>query len=451
MNLKRILSCLLMLTLILTSVVLFSGCDEKAPSTGGVTTVKVWSNAGATKETMTNMVNNYNNTTGKEKGIKIEYTVYGDDYKTLVDLAFQNDQAPEILKVNGSKEPYAEKGDIYPINDLPGGEEFLKDYGFTPLNGDDTFKGKSYFVPSEVTKTGLIYNKDLFKKAGLVDASGNPTLPETWEEVREYAKKITNEKDRVYGIALPLKFSGFYEFMVDIPFSASYKGSSVVDIDCNNLTYDYGNLKAPFEWLAKIKDDGSAFPGAENLDNDTARAQFAEGRVGMIISQSWDVGVLTTQFIADCDWDVAPIPLLTKGERNPTRELVSGIFCVSKSVENTDAEKVMEVYKLFHSKELQTKLYESGLSMPFRQEIIQNANTSDIIPQWASYGKIGGGYERRLRPNLKLEGDKVDEAPLKIWAKMSNADEIIQDVNKRYTDAFKSGVENGSINLDLYK
>ncbi|MCL5269418.1 MAG: extracellular solute-binding protein [bacterium] len=37
----------------------------------------------------------------------------------------------------------------------------------------------------------LMYNKDMFRRAGLVDARGEPAPPRTWEQLRDYAKRLT--------------------------------------------------------------------------------------------------------------------------------------------------------------------------------------------------------------------------------------------------------------------
>lgn len=51
--------------------------------------------------------------------------------------------------------------------------------------------GVLYSIPliSEVTANNI--NLDAFKAAGLVDAAGNPLVPNTWEEFHDFAKKMT--------------------------------------------------------------------------------------------------------------------------------------------------------------------------------------------------------------------------------------------------------------------
>ena len=52
-----------------------------------------------------------------------------------------------------------------------------------------------------------------------------------------------------------------------------------------------------------------------DIDNDPARARFAEGNIGMKISVSWDSGVFKEQFVPEFDWSVAPIPTYSKDEK----------------------------------------------------------------------------------------------------------------------------------------
>ena len=160
---------------------------------------------------MEQLVNEYNNGQGKKDGIRIEFTTYLNDYTTIIESGTQNDTVAEILTIPGdqTKINYANKGDIIAIDDMPGGKEFLEHYGEIPLDGQERVNGKVYYVNASQTVYGLIYNKDLFKKAGLVDENGEPTPPKTTKELVEYAKKLTDKKNKIYGFGLPLKDQGW--------------------------------------------------------------------------------------------------------------------------------------------------------------------------------------------------------------------------------------------------
>lgn len=431
-------------------VAAFTGCGGKKASTDDkVTVIRVWTGFGHTKDMLTQKVSEYNNTIGKEKGIRIEYTAHGGNYRDVFDMAFANDQAPELLKVTGNKTRYVERGDIIPITDMPGGQEFLDEYGVPANEGYNLFDGKVYSAITNVTTIGLVYNKDLFKAAGIVDENGEALPPKTWDEVRQYAKRITDTSKMVYGISIPLKDASFYEtWQLMSPFLSSY--NSVVDVDWENFTYDYSKVRFVYEWLLGIKEDKSFFPGAESLDNDAARAQFAEGRIGMFIGASWDVGVLTSQFTATCDWGVAPIPLLKEGERYQQYQNTADFLCISKAALKTDAKKVMEVYKWFHSDEMWTAMYEQERDIPYKYELIKNS-TVDTSPQWKQFAEFVS-IGRKPNPGyaLSVEGPSTSEIMLKIWAGVMSIEEAIKDLNERYTAAFRKGINEGSIDPSLH-
>ena len=59
-----------------------------------------------------------------------------------------------------------------------------------------TFGGKTYAIPFWGEGTALYYRKDLFSKAGL------SSPPDTWEDFRSYALKLTNPAAGVYGAGI---------------------------------------------------------------------------------------------------------------------------------------------------------------------------------------------------------------------------------------------------------
>lgn len=449
LNIERTI-CFVITTFLLVGV--FSGCGSKTTNTNNVTTVRVWTGFGHTKEMLTKMCNDYNNTIGKEKDIRIEYTAYGGDYKNIYDLAISNDQAPELLKIPGDKIGYVKKGELIPITDMPGGQEFLDEYNMKGIEGYNVFDGKTYSVPVNVTTIGLVYNKDIFKASGIVDENGDALPPKTWDEVRDYAKRITRSENNVYGIAIPLKDPSFFSsWQFTDPFRSSY--NTIPEIDWDNLTYDYSNQRKAFEWLLGIKADKSFFPGAESLDNDASRAQFAEGRIGMYIGASWDVGVLSSQFNAKCDWAVAPIPVLNVNERYKQSQNVADFLCIGKSALKTDVKKVMEVYKWFHTNEMWINMYEKEKDIPAKYEVIEKCNASNVSPQWKQFAEFVSKGRFNTLPALKvsLEGESASFVLLKVWAGTISIDGYIADVNKRYTEALRKGVADGSIDINKFK
>ena len=200
---KKIVS--MMLSTVMCTAILCS-CGGGSGNLGKTDVVRVWTNDAHSKEIITEMVTEYNETIGKEEGIRIEYNVYGSDYDQVINLALQNDDAAELFKSDDDVRDLVAKGNLMPLGDLPGMEDFLKGYEGYLVEGTNVVDGKIYHVPFQTTTIGLIYNKDLFKEAGIVDENGEAKAPETWDEMREVAKKLTNTSKKQYGFAFPMKW-----------------------------------------------------------------------------------------------------------------------------------------------------------------------------------------------------------------------------------------------------
>lgn len=429
-----------------------SGCgggDTPTGKTGGAETITVWTDSASTKEVMNELIQNYNNTEGKEKGIQIDYQVYGDNYTQMLDLAISSDQQPELFKAQGGVlETYASSGKVMSIEDLPGGQEYLKKFDGLLTHTDHIFGGKTYAVPYSVNTVGLLYNKDLFKKAGIVDENGEAKPPVTWDELCEDAKKITNPQEKVYGIALPLKWEAYYDWEMRFPFF-----STVGDDFFNHKSgkFDFASYKPALEWLLQIKNDNSYFPGAEGLDNDTARAQFAEGRVGMKFGAVWDVGVFNDQFVAKMDWGVAPMPKAEADSPNLQFALSTSNLCVGSTASKKDLSKVMAVFDWMHSDEVLAKLYEESMVIPYDPKIMEKAEREPNQKGWKEFAALLDVSKNvTLQPNLKIEGIDYKQVFSKIWVGELGIDEGLADLDTRYNAALDKAVADGSVDLQQY-
>ena len=428
---------------------ILSGCGSEGGS-GKTDVVRVWTNDAHSKEIITEMVSEYNETIGKKEGIRIEYTVYGSDFNQVLNMALQNDDAAELFKSNNDVRDLVEKGNLMALEDLPGMEDFLKGYEGYLVEGTNVVDGKTYHVPFLTTTVGLIYNKDLFKAAGIVDEDGEAKAPETWDEMREYAKKLTDTSKKQYGFAFPMKWDGVFNWDIRKPWGASLSNATSV-FNYSTGKYDYQAFKPALEWLLAVKEDGSCFPGAEGLDNDAARAQFAEGRVGMMLGASWDVGVFNEQFVAKCDWGVAKVPVQNAGERYKGEMSAGPLLAVNSKIDPDMAEKVGKVYQWFNSDDFLKKLFEAGKVIPYKASIIESASLENAQNGWKEFAAlVDYSMALPITPLIKLNGDSEYTIFSRIWSGSVTVDEGLADIEKRSNEALEAGINDGSIKLEDY-
>ena len=432
---KKIVSLIAALSL---AASVLSSCGTETADNDAIK-VEVWSHNSHSKVAVTELVAEWNKTKGKELGLEIVYTVKEGDIKQAVDMAIISEQAPDLFSSADVKK-YSESGDIVSIEDLPGGKELIEQFDKALLNssefkGDD---GKVYTLPSNVITYGLVYNKDMFKKYGIVDENGEPTPPKTFAQVREYAKKMTDVSKQDYGIVLPMKWGGFYSVdLGQLTWGSAGRGV----FDCVNGVYDYSVIKPIYEMYVGMKEDGSIFPGAEGLDNDMARAYFSERNIGMKLAGSYDVGVFNEQFPAKCDWGVAPYPVENENETYKQYMTAGGHFAVSSDgVEKVGAENIMEVLKFFHSDEYVRALYAEGMLLPHDSSIVEGVTLKEGLKGWEEFVKLvdistasysGGSVEITGEDNAQTVFME------KVWSGKITVDEAIDELNERYNRGMK--------------
>lgn len=420
------------------------GNSEAAPKTK-METVRVWTNDASYKPVMDPIVDNYNKGQGLKDGINIEYKVYGSNYDDVLKVALAADQGPELYKFVGTvKEPFINSGWMLPIDDLPGGKEFLSTYQDILIKGYTTFNDKTYSVPYKVLTTKFMYNKDLLKKSGFMEP------PATWDQVVAYAKKITEDnKGSAYGYGVHLKdsaSSGKWYFAAQFASSVGNMG-----FDFANGKFAFTDFKDNIEKILQMKKDGSIFPGGEGMDNDSLMAQFAAGRIAMLPGVNWDVSTLDkfwqetgTKF----ELGVTDTPVLDPADKHKNYAQIADALCVGPSAKNMP-EKVMKVYELFHSDEALKAIQNNEIDFIARQDIQAQAPSSYKKAGTAEFADTSNSYFSPTPPDgvITIEGQPYQNTIVNLIAgSSSDVSKVLTDLTNRYNTALDKAVADG---LDL--
>ena len=454
---KKLLSLLLAIML---CVLCFAGCGggvdkskQKPQADKDDTVITVWSGDGGGKAVWDELVDEWNAGEGDKKNIFINWEVIMD--ATQLDVAFQSDQLPEIIGVGSTTQSdiIREAGKLVPLADLPGGKEFLEEFGQAAVEGVTMFDGKVYGIQRKAVTAALAYNKDLFKQAGIVDKNGEAKPPKTIAELREAAKKINALGEGIYGFAFPLNFSLGYtvESLTKPSFNLD---NPEEEINLDTLTVTYPGKKERYQWILDMKKDGTVMPGAETLNNDNARAYFSSGVVGMIPAVSWDVGVYTTQFPAECDWDVCDFPTLDGRERWVNYTNRQGSMTISSSALKNDKTKAatMEVYKFIYSVETRATLFEKGIDISSKTDVLDVVDKSKIDPRFLKFAElVDEDYVAYPSEKFTTEGDDWKTTFQKVWMGEISLDAAIQDYAKRRTEGLRTSVKKGEYDVATQK
>ena len=366
---------------------MLAGCGKQEAS-GDVTKVTYWNGDSHAEKVVRELIDNYNQNQGKKDGIEIEYTLQGGDSLTqTLELALQSGTAPDIF-AGGSITSLADKGYIMPYDDIFGSDidDLKKKYDGKLKNTQDLYKGKLYCVPVTVGNVqGLLYNKDMFKAAGIVDEKGEAKPPRTLAEMREDAKKLTNADKKEYGIIYPKKWDGWFGSDVTGPastYSGGRGGYNPAEDD-----YDNAYVKDYAQVILDMRDDGSVYPGGDSIDNDTARALFAEGGIGMKYGFNFDVGVLNDQFPAKCDWGVAQLPIADE-EHDYKQNGGYGRSQFVNAASKVPTEKLRKVVEFFLSDEYLAGLYKGCVAAPADSSIMEGVTIDNPKKGWTEFMEL---------------------------------------------------------------
>jgi len=403
---------------------------------GEKTKISYWTGDRHDAEFVKEKVAEFNET--NTDNIEVELVVKGDDFDTALDLSFQTSDAPDVIRVKENT-----IGTFYKKEYLAPIDEFLTDElkaKFPEMVDLNSFEGKRYSLPNYGTTMRLIYNKDLFAKAGVA------APPATLDELVATAKKLTEagKADGAYGFAQNFKN----------PASALGRSSRVIaemsgfggfGYDFKTARFDFTGFKPIIEAFKQIKDDGSMLPGVESLDIDPLRAQFAEGKIGMYLSYSSEPGVYSTQFPAKIDWAAAPAPTID-GNANGASGFLGGQWLAlsSKSDNKEAAWKFMEY---MYSDQILTAYQENGFGISMVPSISAAAKTPEVN---GIEGFLPNQYDGvwPVYPTVAPEGMKSDDAFFKYMLNGGDLDAVITDLNKRYNAALDDAIANDGLKAE---
>ncbi|MBG0855868.1 extracellular solute-binding protein [Streptomyces spinoverrucosus] len=250
------------------------GGDDSGDSADGPVTITWWDTSNATNEAPTYqaLVKEFE---AANKDIKVKYVnVPFDQAQNKFDTAAGSKGAPDVLRSEVGWTPaFAKKGYFVPLD----GTEALADQDkFQPsLIEQAKYEGKTYGVPFTTDTLALVYNKELFAKAGV-------EAPKTWQDLKKAAATI-KEKTGVDGYWGSTQ--GYYAQTF-----LHGEGTDTVDADAKKITINSPQAKKAYEtWLSLF--DGKGLHKADTTADAYAHIQdaFVNGKVAAIIQGPWEI------------------------------------------------------------------------------------------------------------------------------------------------------------------
>jgi arabinogalactan oligomer/maltooligosaccharide transport system substrate-binding protein len=251
------------------------GGSDSGDSADGPVTITWWDTSNATNEAPTYqaLIKEFE---AANKDIKVKYVnVPFDQAQNKFDTAAGSKGAPDVLRSEVGWTPaFAKKGYFLPLD----GTEALaeQDKFKSNLIEQAKYEGKTYGVPIVTDTLALVYNKELFAKAGITAA------PKSWDELKTAAATI-KDKTGVDG----------YWGSTQAYYAQSFlygEGTDTVDADAKKITVNSAEAKKAYgTWLGLF--DGKGLHKADTTADAYAHIQdaFVNGKVAAIIQGPWEI------------------------------------------------------------------------------------------------------------------------------------------------------------------
>jgi multiple sugar transport system substrate-binding protein len=431
------------LPVILGLAVFAAGCSSSAPESGSNASasdkkvqLSFWTNARHDADLMQEKIKLFNET--NKSNIEVSIQVMTDNYEQALQTAIRADEAPDIMNAK-SKLSIA---DLVKMNAIEPLDSYLTPdiksrFGDNLLNLDglNSIDGKIYSLPNYGSTFRLIYNKDLFAKAGLSEP------PKSLEEVVTYAQKITEagKADGVYGFAMNMKNPvAAYERSI-VP-TLRLDGKDIYDWKTGK--YDFSVLKPYVEMVKKIVDNKSMLPGYESLDIDPLRNQFAAGKIGMYMSLSAEPSVYDSQFPTQANWAVAQLPTID-GQAPKGASYINAagnwLYISSTSKHKKEA---WEFLQYIYSDDVLVPYFEQGKGVALIPSVISKAkepslkNFKDFTPK--------DDVIYPVYPIHKVEGKTWQSAIAEVILGVNTFDKAVEDINARYNAGLDAAEKDGT-------
>lgn len=219
----------------------------------------------------------------KATGNKVNWLVLEENVlreRVTTDIATKAGQF-DVLTIGGYETPiWGKNGWLAPLNDL--GADYDYDDLIAPVRSGLTVDGKLYAVPFYAESSFTLYRKDLFDAAGL-------KMPETptYDQIKEFAAKLTDKSKEQYGLCLRGK-PGWGENMAFVGTLVNTFGGRWFDMDWKPQINSPAWKQAIGWYVDAMKQYGP--PGVSSNGFNENQALFASGHCAIWIDATSAAG-----------------------------------------------------------------------------------------------------------------------------------------------------------------
>jgi multiple sugar transport system substrate-binding protein len=378
--------------------------------------------------TITTLTNKFN--AENKWGVKVERLggASWDSYYDTLNTAISGGTPPDVAIMHGSSlVDYAKRGLLVPVDDLVGITHVDLSDAVPAGKTAISYNNATYAVPFDVHAALAHVNVDMFKKAGLVDAAGNPKLPASTDEFLADAQKMKQATGKNF-LAIPRVGDELGVHMLES--LLGQQGTDVLNPQGTESTLDSPQTRTALGFMDKI------FNGYANGNQtyDAAQQSFLKGDAAMLYNGTWVVDQYNTT--AKFKYRAMNFPTLYN---KPAVWADSHTWVIPKQpkADPVKYRAALEFISFLYEHDKDWALGTGHISV--RQSVLNSA-VYKAAPQRATYADTGLTVAHPV-PHIQswpAVSKALDSSIESIWFQHTNVDQALKQGNSAINNALKN-------------
>lgn len=301
-------------------------------------------------------------------------------------IASQAGALPDVMEAAPSMifDTFVRKGYLMPLDDYieKEGKGFLDKF-FPNCVERMRYSGKMYGILENFAPQGLYYNKKMFAEAGIAGP------PETWDEFKDFAIRMTDLEKGQYGTAFPGARGD--KALMHVAAMVYANGGRLGVID-GEIMINKPEAVEAIQFQMDLINKYKVTPSYVDLDSPALREMFIAGKVGMIDEGGWMTSIIESAKAPGFEYGIALMP---RGKTTGGFTSADGSWVIPVTSRHPDA--AWEFIKYFTSEEANyVRALAGGLTpttiATYERPDVQNDETLVVLGE---QGNVPNNYDAR--------------------------------------------------------
>ncbi|MFD3156167.1 extracellular solute-binding protein [Haloimpatiens sp. FM7330] len=390
------------------------------PKLKGKTIVRVWIRKDSVSSTRAYQVEKFNE---ENDDVYIMLSEYKQDYDNLTKTALAAEKGPDIMTyaffemIKDGQISNLEKAGVN-LNKI--GKENLVYYNGEPFG--------TRMIENNVK---FIWNKDIFKKAGL-----DPNKPpKTFKQLIEYCEKIKKIDPDIIPFQFPL--NSYQDFKLSIGEPSVNLGNIYTTFwDYKNGNYDFNYAQNILSVYNELYFKGLLDKDFDKKSRKQLRTDFYKGKSAMMLSTFEDKGYFSNIIPLSFDTGIANLPKVHDEDDNKQYFLANSNFlCINNKItEKSDKEKkaVLQVYEWLTSQEPNKEILKTRMAI---LPLVKDTKVESDI--YKEYNNVNNFKTEAYDPSIFISRNSSQTVQLCVETIKGDKQirQAIDELNKSYVEA----------------